>query len=165
MTLSQLSQKMMQLRLFNDTITPYGKIKQRELSIFEFIRKNKQVGNAEIMEYLASVSFSASRITVIRSVSALIKAGLIERRGEGRSVYYEEKLTSPFLAYFDTEEYFKKSPDERNVAFERFNFGIFDNLAEIFSKSELEELKNLNDGYAERIKKLPQAIIKKNLKD
>ena len=31
MTLSQLSQKMMQLRLFNDTITPYGKIKQKRI--------------------------------------------------------------------------------------------------------------------------------------
>ena len=39
------------------------------------------------------------------------------------------------------------------------------NVGKIFSKRELEELKNLNDGYVERIKKLPQAIIKKNLKD
>ena len=46
----------------------------------------------------------------------------------------------------------KKSPEERSVAFERFNFGIFDNLGEIFSKNEVEKLKNLNDGYVERIK-------------
>ena len=100
------------------------KLTKRELSILEFIKKNKRASNAEIMEYLASISFNASRITVIRSVSALIKAGLIERKGESGSVYYEEKSTSPLLAYFDAEEYFKKSPDERNVAFERFNFGI-----------------------------------------
>ena len=116
------------------------------------------------MEYLASVSLDASRITVIRSVSALIKDELIERKGKGRSVYYKEKSASPFLAYFDTEEYFKKSPEERSVALERFNFGIFDKLGEIFSKNELEELKSLNDGYVERIKKLPLALIKKNLK-
>lgn len=137
------------------------KLTEREFKILEFIKKNKQAGNTEIANYLASVAVEASRITVIRSVNALIKAGLVERKGEGRSVYYEEKSTSPFLAYFDVEEYFKKSPDERNVAFERFNFGIFDNIGEIFSKSELEELKNLNDGYAERIKKLPPALIKK----
>ena len=137
------------------------KLNKRELSILEFVRKNKQASNAEIMEYLESISLGASRITVIRSINELIKAGLIERKGEGRSVYYEEKSTSLFLAYFDTEEYFKKSPDERNVAFERFNFGIFDSLDEIFSKSELEELKKLNNDYAERIKKLSPAIIKK----
>ena len=137
------------------------KLTKRELNILEFIKKNKRASNAEIVEYLASVSFSASRITVIRSINTLIKAGLIERKGEGRSVCYEEKSTSLFLSYFDPEEYFKKSPDERNVVFERFNFGIFDNIGEIFSKSELAELKNLNDNYAERIKKLPPSIIKK----
>ena len=141
------------------------KLTKRELNILEFIKKNKRASNAEIMEYLASISLGSSRITAIRGVNALIKAGLIERKGEGRSVYYEEKSTSPFLSYFDPEEYFKKSPDERNVVFERFNFGIFDNIGEIFSKSELAELKNLNDNYAERIKKLPPSIIKKNLKD
>lgn len=137
------------------------KLTERDFKVLEFIRKNKQAGNAEISDYLESVLLGASRITIIRSINALIRAGFVERKGEGRSVYYEEKSASPFLAYFDIEEYFKKSPDERNVAFEKFNFEIFDNIGEIFSKSELEELKNLNDGYAERIKKLPPALIKK----
>src|SRR3989339_1621270 len=137
------------------------KLTKRELNILEFIRKNKKAGNAEIANYLSAISSVASRITIIRSINALIKAGLIERKGEGRSVYYEEESASPLLAYFDIEEYFKKSPDERSLAFERFNFGIFDSLGEIFSKGELDELKNLNDGYEKRIKNLPPAIIKK----
>ena len=112
------------------------------------------------MEYLASVSFSASRITVIRSVSALIKAGLIERRGEGRSVYYEEKLTSPFLAYFDTEEYFKNLPMKEMSLLKDLTLEFL-TISPRFFQKQLEELKNLNDGYAERIKKLPQAIIKR----
>lgn len=137
------------------------KLTERESKILEFIRKNKRAGNAEIIDHLAAIYAEASRVTVIRSVNALIKAGLVERKGEGRSVYYEEKTASPLLAYFDPEEYFKKNPDERSVAFERFNFGIFDNIGDIFSKSELEELKSLNDDYVERIKKLPPALIKK----
>jgi len=137
------------------------KLTKRELSILEFIRKNKRAGNAEIANYLSSISSGASRITIIRSINALIKAEIVERKGEGRSVYYEEKSASPLLAYFDIEEYFKKSPDERSLAFERFNFGIFDSLGGIFSEGELDELKNLNDGYEKRIKNLPPAIIKK----
>ena len=137
------------------------KLTKRELNILEFIRKNKKAGNAEIVNYLASISSGASRITIIRSINALIKAELVERKGEGRSVYYEEKSANPLLAYFDIEEYFKKSPDERSLAFERFNFGIFDSLGGIFSEGESDELKNLNDGYEKRIKKLPPAIIKK----
>ena len=137
------------------------KLTKRELSILEFIRKNKRASNAEIANYLSSISSDASRITIIRSINALIKAGLVERKGEGRSVYYEEESANPLLAYFDIEEYFKKSPDERSLAFERFNFGIFDSLGGIFSEGELDELKNLNDGYEKRIKNLPPAIIQK----
>mgnify|MGYP001594028135 CR=1 FL=1 len=33
-TLSQLPQKMMQLRLFDDTINPYGKIRQKRIKRF-----------------------------------------------------------------------------------------------------------------------------------
>ncbi|KKR53012.1 MAG: hypothetical protein UT90_C0016G0034 [Parcubacteria group bacterium GW2011_GWA1_40_21] len=116
------------------------KLTKRELNILEFIRKNKKAGNAEIVNYLASISSGASRITIIRSINALIKAELVERKGEGRSVYYEEKSANPLLAYFDIEEYFKKSPDERSLAFERFNFGIFDSLGGIFSEGESEIL-------------------------
>lgn len=137
------------------------KLTEREVKILEFIRRNKQANNTEIAKHLASVSFEISRITIIRSINSLIKAGLIERKGEGRSVYYEEKIASQFLAHFDPEEYFKKSPDERDVVFERFNFGIFDNVGEIFSKSELEELKKMNNDYSERIKKLPPSLLKK----
>src|SRR3989344_6095594 len=115
------------------------KLTKRELSILEFIRKNKRAGNAEIANYLSSISSGASRITIIRSINALIKAEIVERKGEGRSVYYEEKSASPLLAYFD----------------------IFDSLGGIFSEGELDELKNLNDGYEKRIKNLPPAIIQK----
>ncbi|PJE73797.1 MAG: hypothetical protein COV02_00640 [Candidatus Terrybacteria bacterium CG10_big_fil_rev_8_21_14_0_10_41_10] len=45
------------------------------------------------------------------------------------------------------EEYFKKSPDERSLAFERFNFGIFDSLGEIFSNSPLAIIFRLNGKF------------------
>lgn len=137
------------------------KLNKRELSIFEFIKKNKQSSNLEIAYHLKSVSLSASRITIIRNVNKLIKEGLVERKGEGRSVYYKEKLATPLLSYFSLEEYFKKSPDERTIAFERFNFEIFENIGEIFSKNELEELKELNNNCNKRIQKLSPTLIKK----
>ena len=94
------------------------KLTKRELSILEFIRKNKRAGNAEIANYLSSVSSGASRITIVRSINALIKAEIVERKGEGRSVYYEEKSASPTLVYFDIEEYFKTAMVTRKNFFE-----------------------------------------------
>lgn len=65
------------------------------------------------------------------------------------------------LKDFDIEQYFEKGPDERDVAFGRFNFGVFEELKNIFSKEELKNLEALNRGYQERIKKLSPAALKK----
>ena len=37
------------------------KLTEREFKILEFIRKNKQAGNAEILTYLGSISVEASK--------------------------------------------------------------------------------------------------------
>lgn len=137
------------------------KLTKRESDILEFIKKNKNAGNAEILNYLSGNFEKISRVTVVRDINNIISAGFIERVGEGRNVYYKEKIATPLLAYFDQEEYFKKSPDERETTYERFNFDIFDGLGDLFSERELEELKSLNGAYLERIKKLPPTIIKK----
>lgn len=137
------------------------KLNKRQSAIFEFIKKNKEAGNQEIKNYLEKNFDSASRITVVRDISFLLQNGFIVRKGGGRSIHYEEFIKSAILAYFDVEEYFKKGPDERKLAFERFNFEIFDNFKEIFTKAELGNLIKLNNGYKKRIKKLPPVILKK----
>lgn len=137
------------------------KLTEREKIILEFVKKNKKAGNAEIMAYLSSVSSDVARVTVIRDINELIVSGLLKREGEGRGVYYEEEKANPLLSYLDPDEYFKKSPDERALAYERFNFNIFDRLDGLFSDEETEELERINKIYSERIKKLSPAIIKK----
>ena len=86
---------------------------------------------------------------------------MIKKNGKGRGVYYQESADNKLLKYIDIDEYFKKGPDERKVAFERFNFNIFKDLKNIFNKSELIELEKINKDYAGRIKKLPPVILKK----
>src|SRR3989344_9297823 len=71
------------------------------------------------------------------------------------------KRQAVILDYFDVEEYFKKGPDERMVAFECFNFEIVIQLKDIFIKKELENLKMLNNDYKKRVKKLSPTILKK----
>lgn len=65
------------------------------------------------------------------------------------------------LKNFDTEQYFEKGPDEREDVSCRFNFGIFEELKNIFSDGELKNLEALNKEYQERIEKLSSAALKK----
>lgn len=137
------------------------KLNKRQLEIFGFIKENKSANNQEIKDYLKKDFGAVSRITIIRDINLLLKNKLIAKKGRGRNVRYEELVKSAILAYFNAEEYFKKGPDERKLAFERFNFGIFSRLKEIFTEEELKNLKTLNDDYKKRVKKLSPAILKK----
>lgn len=137
------------------------KLNKRQSAIFEFIKEKKETSNQEIKSYVEKNFDSASRITIIRDINFLLKNKFIVKKGSGRSVRYEEFIKSAILSYFDIEEYFKRGPDERKLAFERFNFEIFNQLKEIFTKEESENLKELNDNYKKRIKKLSPTILKK----
>lgn len=139
------------------------KLTKRQAEIVEFIRKKGSVGNREIKQFIEKQFGAVSRITVVRESDALLKFGLIKKEGDGRAVKYSEALTSKALGYFDATVYFKKGPDERTVAFEQFNFEVFRNLQGIFSKKEISELEKINSDYQKRIKKLPPAIIKKEI--
>ena len=130
----------------------------------QFIRKNNNTPNQIIKEYLEKINGETlSRITVVRDIDKLLKLNLVERIGKGRNVTYKEYLSNDLLGFFDAEQYFSKGPDARELKFSRFNFNLFSKLAGIFSKTELSESELLNKKYQNRIKKMPEAILKKEI--
>jgi len=140
-----------------------GKLNKRQLSILEFIRNNKKASNKELKEHLSGSFDNVSRVTIIRDLDALIKNGLISKFGCGRNVTYAEKIKTPLLRYVDIEEYFKKSPDERTLAYTSFNFNIFKHWPDIFTKEELSKLHKLNGQYRKKIKKFSPLALKKEI--
>lgn len=139
-----------------------AKFTKRQLAILEYIRKQGYAGNREIQDFLGKQGFEhISRVSIVRDIAALLKAGLIEKAGGGRETVYKEFLQNKLLTYFDPEDYFKKGPDERVIAYERFNFGVFESLNGIFTPQEITELETLNNDYKGRVEKLSPIILKK----
>ena len=132
---------------------------KRQLKILDLIRQRGNAGNRDIKSRLKNVS----RITIVRDLKELLAKKILEEVGKGRNIRYRETISNPLLQYIDVNGYFKKGPDERAAVSEYFNFKIFENLQNIFSSAELNDLKRLNDRYRERIKKLSAAEIKKEL--
>jgi Fic family protein len=132
-------------------------LNKRLLEILSLIQKRGSISNKEIKENLDDIS----RATIVRDIEFLIKGGLITREGKGRSVRYSEKIKNELLRYIDTEEYFKTPVDKREIAFESFDFEIFEKLKNIFTKEELGSLEQSNNDYRKRIKSLPDSILKK----
>lgn len=132
-------------------------INPRQRKILEFIRKQGDASNQEILQSLKE----ASRITVARDLSLLVQKGILGKKGKGRNVRYEEKITNALLRYIDADQYFKEGPDERKIPFEHFNFDIFRTLKNIFSSTEIQDLKNHNILYQRRIKTFSKTLIQK----
>lgn len=138
-----------------------AEITKRQADILEFVRNRGKAGNDEIRAFIGKKYGEISRITIVREADALLKKGFLEKLGRGRAVVYAEKLATPLLRFFDPEKYFQKGPDERKVAFARFNFDVFKHIHHLFSPEEIKTLKKLNSNYLRRIKKLSPGIIQK----
>lgn len=130
----------------------------RQLKILEFIRSVGKTQNKQIAEHFGDFS----RITIIRDINVLLKFGLVEKKGKGRSVFYQEKVSQEFLKYIDINSYFSLEADKRSIAFPNFNFDIFQKK-EIFSSEETKELENLNSYYQKRALSLSKKNLKKEL--
>jgi Fic family protein len=137
------------------------RLTKRQAAALEYIRKQVHASNQQIKEHLQSAFGELSRVTVVRDLGVLIKAGLIQKQGRGRSLTYSETATTPLLSFFNPETYFAKGPDERVLSYPTFNFGIFQEIKNLFSEDELADLHALNAEYREHIKKLPPTVLQK----
>jgi len=125
-------------------------LNERQKNIIELLSKNNSLSNSQIVE-----AIGVSRFTVLRDLELLQELEIIKKEGGGRSIKYS-LLNNNF---FDVDDYFKNSPDQRSV--KDFNLDFINEP--IFSKEEIEELNIINDGYKERIKKMDKTQLKKEM--
>ncbi|PIR13253.1 cell filamentation protein Fic [Candidatus Falkowbacteria bacterium CG11_big_fil_rev_8_21_14_0_20_39_10] len=133
------------------------KLTVRQENILKYIQKNKKAGNRGISEYLGN---KVSRFTILRDIKSLLNNGLIIKSGKGRGVYYGEAIENKLLEYYNPDEYFNVPPDRRKAR-ESFNFEVFENLNNTFSRAETDKLNKMNLEYQQRLKTLPPTIVKK----
>src|SRR4030042_3949070 len=138
------------------------KLNERQEKIISYRRKHGTAGNKELLDHVLKSGEKVTRLTIVRDLEKILRAKVISKKGKGRNVRYVERIKNPALFYFDAERYFKLSPDEREVKFEKFNFDVFGFFGnDIFSETEIEKIEKLNNTYRSGIKKLPASILKK----
>jgi len=133
------------------------KLTSRQNKILDIVRGLGLASNKQIKEAMKGVS----RVTIIRELNLLLSHSLITKEGKGRNILYKEKTQNSFLKYIDIDKYFKKEPDQREIAFKRFNFDVLSNMKSILTQEEERELDGLNLKYQNRIKSLSKSILKK----
>jgi Fic family protein len=141
----------------NDT-----KISQRQHQIILILQKNSQgLNRSELELLLVDQDIEVSKVTLIRDLNELIELKQIFTTGIGKSTKYLIK-THPLLSYLDIDSHFFKDVDQREGQ-ESFNFSIFKDLNNIFTKDELVSLDKLNEKYKNNIKSITPDIYKKEL--
>ncbi|MFA5348897.1 MAG: Fic family protein [Candidatus Paceibacterota bacterium] len=130
----------------------------RQIKILEYIAKQKKASNANIISFLKN---NVSRFTVLRDLDLLLQEGLIRKEGKGRAVNYLS-LDSEINGFFEPTAYFSKEPDERKIK-TGFDPKIINELPKLFSDKELEMLKESNNKYLARIKKIDKTFFKKEI--
>lgn len=134
----------------------------RQKAVLELIDKSSGLSAKSILSNLSVTFGRLSKPTVLRDLALLLSKGEITKTGQGPNTLYLSKIIQTHLAYIDSDKYFIKPPDER-VVLERFNWEIFDQLKNIFSVSELKQLKELNNRYLKSRASLSPVALKKEL--
>jgi len=134
---------------------------KRQYKILTYIQEQQAVNRANIEQYVGSFDDKCSKITILRDLEKLIDKQLIKKEGSARSIKYYPVNYSELLTKYDIEEYFKLEADKRDIKHPQFNFGVFNQLKNIFSKIELKEIETTNNIFIEKTQKLTPAILKK----
>lgn len=130
--------------------------------ILQLIKVNLSLSSKEIHKRLEG---EMSYATLKRALLKLIAENLISATGQGKGTKYQLSKTYELLYPIDTEEYFQKEIDEREII-DSFNFTLISETlinVSIFTVEELNQLNNLQKNYLANISKLSDLEYKKEL--
>lgn len=115
--------------------------------ILQYLTENPLVSSKEIHE---GISEKAGYATVKRVLQTLIAEELIRSVGKGKGTKYELSPAYFVLAPIDTEAYFEREIDERNIQSE-FNLNLIEQVlseVDLFTQEENEHLNTLQEKFS-----------------
>lgn len=134
----------------------------RQNIILIIINNSRGIGRLEIEKRVSNL-YPSSKPTIARDLSSLIKKKLIKVSGKGKNTLYLPVVSNPLLAYIDLDQYFASEEDQRQNVYKTFDFALFENLCDLLSKKELEDIKRINKSFTKETNKLEKDIYRKEL--
>jgi len=136
------------------------KLQQNILKLF---LQDTDLQSSEVHSALLAKGEEFSLVSIKRNLSEMVKIGILDTKGGGRSTSYEITTLGRVTSNIDTDEYVAMEPDRR-YGMERYNFNLFPELpTEVFDINEKSLLELATDGYQERLKNMSPIIQEKEL--
>jgi len=136
-----------------------NKISKRQADILEKITTDKGFSSSDILKLLNQ---SISLITIKRDLDYLTSIKYLERKGKGRSTFYEKTTLGILFSPVDSSEYNKIDPDLRS-GMNNFNSSLFENFPNDVFLEEKKILDDATENYQERIKDINSVVQSKEL--
>jgi len=138
------------------------KSENRTHEIIDFIMSHPKCTSLEILEGL---NLDMSVATLRRKLQTLVAADLINAIGELKSRKYEISNGFEIIRPIDMNQYFEKEIDDRVIQ-DKFNSGLINDTLQnisIFTNTELDHLKKLQETFTSNLSKLTRSEYKKEL--
>jgi Fic family protein len=138
------------------------KSENRTHEIIDFIMNHPKCTSLEILEGL---NLDMSVATLRRKLQTLVAADLINAIGELKSRKYEISNGFEIIRPIDMNQYFEKEIDDRVIQ-DKFNSGLINDTLQnisIFTNTELDHLKKLQETFTSNLSKLTRSEYKKEL--
>ena len=136
-------------------------INSRQEQILKFLKEKGSLSRFDLSRLIVSKK-GASRITTIRDLNDLVKAGYVIMQGKGRVTVYGLMTKNPLLEYVDLNNYFKVDQEKRKVKI-NFNDEVYKNLSNLYSKQEIELWEEGAVKFKEGKERLDPSIYKREL--
>lgn len=117
----------------------------------------------DIIQRKIESDYALSKPTLIRDLNYLIHLKLIKITGKGKITTYKPVSESPLLRPFDLDQYFTIDPDERKGAKKIFDFGVFEDLHDLFSIREADKINTVKKSFTSQTNRLSPDLYKKEL--
>lgn len=134
----------------------------RQNMIMAIVNQSTGVSRLEIEKKIAS-QYPSSKPTIARDLSVLVEKKLIKVSGKGKNTIYLASTPNPLLRYIDLDQYFTLEADQRQTVRKTFDFALFENLRNLFSKKEVADIEKVNKSFTKQTDKLQRDIYKKEL--
>ena len=125
----------------------------------------KEKPNSSSNDILIDIGIDISIATLKRILKRLIEENIIVSKGKLKGTKYAISITYDIIRPIDILQYFEKEIDDRNIR-QNFNhtlIGDILNNIELFSKTELEELNELQSKYTRNVETLSYIEYNKEL--
>lgn len=139
------------------------RILEKHQKIIQIILEKGVFQSSVIHSEVLKSGEDVSLITIKRTLSDMVSAGILALTGSGRSTRYNLTVPGRVFANMDPVSYCAIDPDKR-FGKDKYNFDLFPGLPnEFFDDKELTILKNATKQYIKRTENISKTIQKKEL--